>query len=153
MHYIKPTVLENEFGTSILYMGINGVFEIIFQYCHRIKRYHKYCKSLQKIKSKQIIIPRLTLTTRLKAKFIYQLNSSIKELCQKHDYSFIDNNNISSENLSQDRLHLNSSGKGVLPNNYVVTLNSSYFLGSSFTLYILTAFLKPDLINLKKTFV
>ena len=95
----------------------------------------------------------MTLTTRLNAKFIYQLNNSIKELCQKHDYSFIDNNNILSENLSQDRLHLSSSGKGVLANNYVVTLNGSYFLSSSFTLYILTAFLKPDVTNLKKTFV
>ena len=31
---------------------------------------------------KQMIISGLTLTTRLKASFIYQLNKSIKELCQ-----------------------------------------------------------------------
>ena len=77
---------------------------------------------------KQIIISGLTITMRLKASFIYQLNKSIKELCRKHGYSFIDNSNLSSENLWQDRLHLNNSGKGVLLKNYVVTLNDSYFL-------------------------
>ena len=82
---------------------------------------------------KQIIISGLTLTTRLKANLIYQLNKSIKELCQKHGYSFIDNSNVSSENLWQDGLHLNNSSKGVLLNNYIVTLNDSYFLGPSFT--------------------
>ena len=43
---------------------------------------------------KQIIISGLALTTWLKASFIYQLNKSIKELCQKHGYSFIDNGNV-----------------------------------------------------------
>ena len=82
---------------------------------------------------KQIIISGLTLTTRLKGSFIYQLNKSIKEVCQKHCYSFIDHSNVLSENLWQDGLHLNNSGKGVLLKNYVVTLNDSYFLGPSLT--------------------
>ena len=58
---------------------------------------------------------------------------SIKELFQKHGYSFIDHSNVSSENLWQDGLHLNNSGKGVLLNNYVVTLSYSYFLDPFFT--------------------
>ena len=68
---------------------------------------------------KQIIISGFTLTMGLNVSFIYQLNNSIKVLCQKHDYRFIDNSNVSSdrsENLWQDGLHLNNSGKGVLLN-------------------------------------
>ena len=67
---------------------------------------------------KRIIILGLTLTTRLNASFIYQLNNSIKALCQEHGYSFIDNSNVSSGNLWQDGFHLNNSDKGVLLNNY-----------------------------------
>ena len=63
----------------------------------------------------------------------YQLNNSIKALCQKHGYSFIDNSNLPFENLWQDGLHLNNSGKCVLLINCVVTLNDRYFLGPSFT--------------------
>ena len=55
-------------------------------------------------------------------------------LCQKHVYSFIGNSNVSSENLWQDGLRLNNSGRGALLNNYVVTLTYSYFLDPFFTL-------------------
>ena len=51
----------------------------------------------------------------------------MKQLFQKHGYSFIDNSNVSSENLWQDGLHLNNSGKSVLLKNYVVTLNELFF--------------------------
>ena len=54
---------------------------------------------------KQIIISNLTLTRRLNASFIHHLNNSIKVLCQKHVYSFIDNSNLS-ENLWRDGVHL-----------------------------------------------
>ena len=74
---------------------------------------------------KQIIISDLTITTSLNARFVHHLNSSTKVLCQKHGCSFIDNSNVSSENLWQDGLHLKNSGKGVLLKDFVVTLNSS----------------------------
>ena len=82
---------------------------------------------------KQIIISGLILFARFNASFMINLNNPVKVLCQKHGYSFIDNSNISSENLWQDGLHLNSSGKGILLNNYVATLNDNYFLVPSFT--------------------
>ena len=50
VRYVKPTLQENEFDTSILHMGVN--FEIRFQYWHCIKRYHKYCQPLQKFRCK-----------------------------------------------------------------------------------------------------
>ena len=75
------------------------------------------------------------------------LNNSVKVLCQKHRYTFTDNGKVSSENLWQDGLHLKNSGQGVLQNKYVVTLNGSYLLGPSFTQLILTASLKPNVIQ------
>ena len=55
-----------------------------------------HCK---KFGVKQIILSGLTLTKVLNASFIYQINNSIKLPCQKHGYSFVDNSNVSSENL------------------------------------------------------
>ena len=43
---------------------------------------------------------------------------------------FIDNSNASCGNLWQNGLHLSNSGKGVLVNNYVVTLNDNCFFPS-----------------------
>ena len=42
-------------------------------------------------------------------------------------YNFIENSNILLDNLWQDGLHLNNSGKGKLL-NFLVSLNKSYFL-------------------------
>ena len=43
-------------------------------------------------------------------------------------YHFIDNNNISTEKLWKDGLHLTNSGKSININNFVQSLNSSHFL-------------------------
>ena len=82
---------------------------------------------------KQSFISGLTFTAQLNVSFTHQLNNLIKVLCQKHSYSFIDNSSVPSQNLWPDRLHLSNSGKSVLVNSYIVTVNDSYFLGPFFT--------------------
>ena len=106
-HYLKLTLQGNEFDTSILHMDINDILKLdsnIDTVSQNIIKVAKYCK---KFGVKQIISSGLTLTTRLNANFIYQLNNSIKVLCQKHGYRFIYNSNLLSESLWQDGLHLN----------------------------------------------
>ena len=48
IHYIKPTLQENEcdVGCDVTYR--RKCFEIRFQYWHCVKRYHKYYKLMQK---------------------------------------------------------------------------------------------------------
>ena len=75
---------ENEFDTSILHMGVNDVLTLgsnIDTVSKDIINIANHCKNFG---VKQIIISGLTLTTRLKASFIYQLYKSIKKLCRKH---------------------------------------------------------------------
>ena len=101
VHYIKP-LQENEFDTSILHMGVNDILKLgsnIATVSKDIINIANHCKNFG---VKQIIFSGLTLTAQLKASFIYHFNKSIKELCQKHGYSFIDNSNVSSENLWQE---------------------------------------------------
>ena len=90
-HYIKQTLQENEFDASTLRMGVNDILKLgsnadtVSKDIINIANYHK------NFGLKQIIISGLTLTTRLSASFNYQLNNSIKVLCQKHAFTFIDN--------------------------------------------------------------
>ena len=82
-----------------LNMGVNHVLKSgsnIDNLSKNIKNIANHCKSFG---VKQIIISGLTLTTPLNASFIYQLNNSSRLLCLKHGYSFIDNGNVSSEDL------------------------------------------------------
>ena len=120
VHYIKPTLQENEFDTSNLHMGVNDVLKLGSNIDTVSKDINlaNHCKNFV---VKQIISG-LTLTAWLNARFIQLLNNSIQQfkfVAKKH--------NLSCKNLWQDGLHLNNSGKGVLLNNYVVTLNDNYF--------------------------
>ena len=60
------------------------------------------------------------------------MNNALKFDCIKYGYHFIENSNILPDNLWQDGLHLNSSGKGKLLNNFLVSLNKSDFLSKTF---------------------
>ena len=125
VHYIKPTLQENEFDTSILHIPANNLLKLGSNIDTASKNIINIANHYKNFGVKQIKISGLILTTQLNAGFIYQLNNSVKVPCQKHGYRFIDSNDVSSENLWQDVLHLNNSGKLVLLNNYVVTLNDN----------------------------
>ena len=81
---------------------------------------------------KNIFISGLTINNRLHSDLINTMNNALKLDCIKYGYHFIENSNILPDNLWQDGLHLNSSGKGKLLNNFLVSLNKSYFLSKTF---------------------
>ena len=60
------------------------------------------------------------------------MNNALKLDCIKYVHNFIENSNIVRNNLWQDGLHLNKSGKGKLLNNFLVSLNENYFLSKPF---------------------
>ena len=70
-------------------MGVNDILKLgsnIDTVSKDIINVANHCKNFG---VKQIIISGLTLATRLKASFIYQVNKPNKELCQKHGYILI----------------------------------------------------------------
>ena len=74
----------------------------------------------------------LNQSYRLQSDFISAMNNVLKSDCTKYDYNFIQNSNILPDNLWQNGLHLNKSGKGKLLNNFLVSLNKNYFLSKPF---------------------
>ena len=95
VHYMKPTLQENEFDTSILDMGANDVLKLgsnVDTVSKNIINTENHCNNFG---VKQIIIFGSTLATRLNVILLTTLTIQ----CQKHGYSFIDNSNVSSVNL------------------------------------------------------
>ena len=80
---------------------------------------------------KNIFISGLTINNRLHSDLINTMNNALKLDCIKYSYIFIKNSNMLPDNLWQDCLHLNSSGKGRLLNNFLVSLNNNYFLSKT----------------------
>ena len=68
---------------------------------------------------KNIFVSGLTIVNnRLNSDFMNAVNNILKLDYVKYGYSFIKNSNILSDDLWQDGLHSNSSGKGNLLNNF-----------------------------------
>ena len=62
------------------------------------------------------------------------MNNGLKLDCTKYGSNFIENSNIlPDDNLWEDGLHLDNSGKGKLLNNFLVSLNKNYFSSKPFT--------------------
>ena len=51
------------------------------------------------------------------------MNNILKRVCKLDWLEFIDNNNISAENLFEDGLHLNDDSKIILANDFIYVLN------------------------------
>ena len=54
---------------------------------------------------------------------VIAVNNILKRVCKLDWLEFIDNNNISAENLFEDGLHLNDDSKIILANDFIYVLN------------------------------
>ena len=131
---MKPTLQnsENPFESAILHMGVIDLLKQdsnIDVVANNIMKVANECKTYG---IKSISISGLTINNRLLSDLINTMNNALKLDCIKYSYHFIENSNILPDNLWQDGLHLNNSGKGKLLNNFLVSLNKSYFLSKPF---------------------
>ena len=90
---------------------------------------------------KEVSISSVTCTT-LNSDLMNDVNNTLRNKCQRSGYHFIDNNNITTEKLWKDGLHLTNSGKGVIINNFVRSLNSGHFLTKQPNCQVLPSVLK-----------
>ena len=53
-----------------------------------------------------------------------ELKNILKCMCIDFNFTFIDNNNISTDDLANDGVHLNEDGNIKLANNFLASLNN-----------------------------
>ena len=69
----------------------------------------------------------LVVTERIDPNLLARANASLCNMCRENGFCFVDNSNISVDNLFKDKLHLLDSGKTILANNFIYCINN-YFL-------------------------
>ena len=123
---------QNRFESAILHMSVKDLLKHdsnIDAVTNNIMKIASQCKTYG---IKNIFISGLTINNRLHSDLINTMNNALKLDCIKYGYHFIENSNILPDNLWQEGLHLNNSGKGKLLNSFLVSLNNSYFLSKPF---------------------
>ena len=73
-----------------------------------------------------VFVSSVTANTRCSSAFISAVNNILKDKCATYQFHFIDNSNIKKKHLWKDDLHLNRSGKDLLMNNFLRSLNNSF---------------------------
>ena len=126
LHYIDPTLEEQNFEAAITHIGINGILydsssrqiNILLQ---NIKEIGKKCKNY---KVKYVFISSSTFNTRISQKLLNEVNEMIERVCLENGYHYIKNGNVYENDLFKDGLHLQNSGKKNLCQNFIVNLQT-----------------------------
>ena len=128
-HYVVPALQEESFNSTLIHIGINDIlkdqsdlqFESLTQ---DILEISQRCK---KHVIEEIIILSLVVTERIDPNLLTHVIVSLCNICRENDFCFIDNSNISVDNIFKDKLHLLDSCKTILVNNFIYCINN-YFL-------------------------
>ena len=112
--YIKPTLQDPQtnFDIAALHMGINDTLNLgstAETVSNNILHVANQCKNYGVAK---VSISSVTCTTPLNSDLIKDVNNALQNKNQASGFHFIGNNNITTEKLWKDGLHLTNSGKG-----------------------------------------
>ena len=129
-HYIKPTLEEYKYDCAIIHVGINDILR------------NKNDTDMNKL-------PESISNCIYLQKYLYWLyyhqrepdsiyHKSMKPLCSRNNFMFVEHKNIGFDDLWVDGIHLLNSGKAMLGSNFVSEVNryfgkSDNFLGNFMT--------------------
>ena len=81
-------------------------------------------KKVYKHKIKDVFISSLTFITRISHKLLNEVNEMIERVCLENGYYYIKSGNVYENDLFNDGLHLQNSGKKILSQNFIANLQT-----------------------------
>ena len=128
-HYVVPTLQEESFNSPLIHTDINDILKDQSDLqCESLTR--NILEMSQKCKEhgiEEIIISPLAVTENIDLNLVARVNASMCNMCRENGFCFVDNSNISVDNLFKDKLRLLDSGKTILANHFIYCINN-YFL-------------------------
>ena len=128
-HYVVPILQEESFNSALIHIGINDILKV-----QSDLKFESLTRNILEISQRckehgieEIIISSLVVTERIDPNLLVRANASLCNMCNGNGFCFVDNSNISVDNLFKVKLHLLDSGKTILVNNFIYCVNN-YFL-------------------------
>ena len=125
-YHIIPALIEQKPDIAIIHIGSNDISyknlnidlnELANQIGDIGRTCHQY--GVQEIVISSIFAKKgLRLTAKIR-----QVNDFLKEICLLHNFHYIENNNITVDDLSDDGVHLSDEGNFVFAGNFIDYLN------------------------------
>ena len=123
---VVPTLEEFDYDCAIIHVGINNVLRSKDMSFRKDlpKRIMQIGTTCQHFNISSVYVSSILPSTRTSFN-IDQINEAIKELCHKNNFVFIGHQNITSNDLWVDGIHLKNSGKAILARDFVEKINES----------------------------
>ena len=126
LHYIDPTLEEENFKSAVIHVGTNDVNngrdsrdgDALIE---NIKNIALKCISYGICK---VSISSICYNTRTSNDYLQEINRKIDGICRENNFNFIDNSNITEKHLFKDGLHLLYPGKVIVANNIINRINN-----------------------------
>ena len=112
----------------ILHVGVNDLLNGNSQSSveNLVLNIHKIIEKCKRAGVRNIFVSSLVYTTRVSLPTLERVHILISNYCHKDACFYIDNRNIRGFCLQKDSLHLLESGKKILANNSIVSLNKCF---------------------------
>lgn len=124
-HQVKPSLEKYEYDAAIIHVWINDILRSkgekqVNDIPRKIMNIAETCRNYNIVKIFISSILRCNRTTV----DINCINRKMRELCIQNNYKFISNTQINKRNLWSDGIHLQESGKILIANNFINSVNN-----------------------------
>ena len=132
-HYVVPTLEEFDYDCAIIHEGINDILRSkdMSQLKGLPKKIMQIGTICQCYNIGKVYVSSILPSTRTSFN-IGQINEAIKELCYKNNFVFIDHQNMTSNDLWVDTIHLTNSKKAILARDFTEKVNKFLCQNSNF---------------------
>ena len=123
-HYIKPTLEEYKYDCVIIHVSIKDILrnKNDTDLNNRSDSILEIANTCQNYNIGKIFISALLPSKRTKVN-ISQINETLKQLCSRNNFIFVEHENIGFDDLWVDGIHLLNSRKAMLGSNFVSEVN------------------------------
>ena len=125
-HHTIPLLEDNTYDAAVIHCGVNDLLS-------NVKSTNDICKEIIDIGLRyrnnnidMIFISSVAYSSKVKPSLIQQLNGLLFDECRRNGFKFVDNGAVSEIDLWTDDIHIIESGKRIIVNNLINSLN--YFL-------------------------
>ena len=124
-HHTIPILQEQYYDAAGIHVGINDLLNSSSK-----KSVDEICDDIIKIglrcRSHNIATIFISYSTKVNLQLIRNLNGLLYNACTKYGFHFVDNGAVSKCDLWKDGIHLLETGKVIIANNFISSIN--YFL-------------------------
>ena len=123
LHYLDVNI-EDSTDTVLIHIGVNDILQSVSNIDRLLLNVREIVRKCRFFGLKNMFVSGLVYTGRIRVNILNDLQKKLVDVCREVNVYYIDNTNIKGVSLFKDGLHLLDSGKKMLAQNFVNSINN-----------------------------